>query len=148
MEKLPSFCSWTKRSVDPDVHGDFFMNQGELGGGKKGRKHKKNLEVGNIVVKVRSLPVLGLFFDLSLPDDSQLMEGSCLNCFLLGTSPWRLERRRGRKPRREGEQKPVREGDGRIWGGDARIEEGGERRKKRQLFGRSGRGPGDHMHFF
>jgi hypothetical protein len=89
------------------------MNQGELGGGNKGRKHKKNLEVGNIVVKVSSLPVLGLFFDLSLPADSQLMEGSCLNCFLLGTSPWRLEKRRGRSLGEKERQKPGREGDGR-----------------------------------
>jgi hypothetical protein len=42
-----------------------------------------------------------------------------------GKKAW--ERRRGRKPGRE-------EGDGRIWGGDARREEGGERRKKSQLF--------------
>jgi hypothetical protein len=45
---------------------------------------------------VSSLPVLGLFFDLSLPADSKLMEASCLYCFLLVTSPWQLERRRGR----------------------------------------------------
>jgi hypothetical protein len=38
-----------------------------------------------------------------------------------GKKAW--ERRRGRKPGRE-------EGDGRIWGLDARREEGGERRKK------------------
>jgi hypothetical protein len=97
-------------------------------------ENTKNLEVGNIVVKVRSLPVLLLFFDLSLPDDSQLMEGSCLNYFLLGTSPWRLERRRGRKPGREGEQKPGREGDGRIWGGDARREEGGREEEEEATF--------------
>jgi hypothetical protein len=41
-----------------------------------------------------------------------------------------------------------REGRGRIWEGDARREEGGERRKKQATFVRSGRGPGDHVHFF
>jgi hypothetical protein len=41
MEKLPFFWSWTKRSVDPDVHGDFFYEPSELGGGNKGRKQKK-----------------------------------------------------------------------------------------------------------
>jgi hypothetical protein len=40
------------------------MNQGELGGGNKGGNTKKNLEVGNIVVKVSSLSVLRLLFDL------------------------------------------------------------------------------------
>jgi hypothetical protein len=40
-------------------------------------ENTKNLEVGNIVVKVRSLPVLLLFFDLSLLDDAQLMEEFC-----------------------------------------------------------------------
>jgi hypothetical protein len=79
----------------------------------RGEKHKKNLEVGNIVVKVSSLPVLGLFFDLSLQDDSQLVEASGLNCFLLGTSPWRLERRRGRSLREKERPGPGREEDGR-----------------------------------
>jgi hypothetical protein len=51
----------------------FFINQGELGGGNKGRKYKKNLEVGNIMVKVSSLPVLRLFFDLSLPADGGIL---------------------------------------------------------------------------
>jgi hypothetical protein len=38
----------------------FFYEPGELGGGKKGRKHKKNLEVGNFfVVKVSSFTCSG-----------------------------------------------------------------------------------------
>jgi hypothetical protein len=65
------------------------------------------------VIKVSCLPILGLFFDLSLPADSQLIEASCMNCFLLGTSPWRLERRRGRSLGEKERQKPRREEDGR-----------------------------------
>jgi hypothetical protein len=78
----------------------------------RGENTKKNLEVGNIVIKVSYLLVLGLFFDLSLLADSQLIEASCLNCFLLGTSPWRLERR-GRSLGEKERQNPGREEDGR-----------------------------------
>jgi hypothetical protein len=56
-----------------------------------------------------------------------------------GKKAW--ERRRGRKPGRE-------EGDVRIWGLDARREEGGREEEEEQLFVRSGRGSGDHVNFF
>jgi hypothetical protein len=42
-----------------------------------------------------------------------LIEASYLNCFLLGTSPWRLERRRRRSLGKKERQKLEREEDGR-----------------------------------
>jgi hypothetical protein len=54
-----------------------------------------------------------LFFDPYLPADSKLIEASCLYCFLLVTSPWRLERRRGRILGEKERQNLGREEDGR-----------------------------------
>jgi hypothetical protein len=62
-----------------------------------------------------------------------------LYCFLLVTSPWRLERRRGRILGEKGEEES---------GKEMLEERRGERRKKQATFVRSGRGPGDHVHFF